>query len=99
MKVLGQENVEEKAHQEKETLQTASEIRSGTIDSVGGRGGHTLRETSKKGKAEIAERWRGSSCKSSLVGKTEFLVGRGAIVGGHRGPVFLYSLRCNAETC
>ena len=37
-RVLGQEDVEAEAHREKETFQTDSDIRSGTVDSVGGRG-------------------------------------------------------------
>ena len=42
MRVLGQEDVEAKAHWEKEKRQTDSQIRSGTIDSVGGRRPHPL---------------------------------------------------------
>ena len=53
VRVLGQVDVEANAHGEVEATQIGGEIRSGTIDSVGGKGGHAVRERDVvKGKKE-----------------------------------------------
>ena len=99
MRVLDQEDVEARAHREKERRPTDSEIRSGTMDSVGGRRPRPSRKRRRqRGRKKQLKGGGDPPTNPPLWVKLDFKVEEVPSLLD-TGPVFVHSLRCNADTC